>query len=267
MTEHVTSEDGTTIAFDRHGDGQPVVVLVEPPLRHRAFSAFDGLVPLLAEQLSVITYDRRGRGDSGDAAVYHPDREVEDLLAVITATGGAAGVYGYSAGALLAVRAAGHAGASRAIHGLVLLEPPLHDDGDPRPDPLTLEMEELVGVDPSAAVRRFHAAVGVPDEVVDELAASAAWAQMVEAAHTLVHDCVLSDSIDRAVLERVAVPTLVLDSEGSSDDLTGWAATAAARIPAATSRSLPGEWHTVADEVLAPVIVEHLRASGGRASV
>ncbi len=260
MTDYVSSADGTRIAFERHGEGRPVVVMVEPPLHHRGFSAYDRLVPLLAEHLTVVTYDRRGRGQSGDAETYHPDREVEDLVAVIRASGGAAGLYGYSAGALLALRAAGDAGASAMIDGLVLLEPPLHDDSDPRPDPLTLEIAELVTTDRAAAVRHFHTSIGVPEEYLDEMALAPSWVQMVETAHTLVYDCTLSDSIDSALLGRITTPTLVLDSEGSSDDLTGWAAAVAAQIPDATSRSLQGEWHTVADEVVAPVIVDHLRS-------
>ncbi len=263
-TESTTSADGTPIAFERHGDGHPVVVLVEPPLHHRGFSAFDGLVPLLAQHLTVITYDRRGRGLSGDAEQYHPDREVDDLAAVIRAAGGTAGVYGYSAGALLALRAASDADASSAIEGLVLLEPPLHDDGDPRPDPLTLEIAELVATDRAGAVRRFHTAIGVPEEYLDEMERSPSWARMVETAHTLVYDCTLSDSVDSAVLQRVTSPTLVLDSTGSSDDLTGWAATVAAQIPGATGRSLRGEWHAVADDDLAPVIIDHLRVAAER---
>jgi pimeloyl-ACP methyl ester carboxylesterase len=256
-TEHVRSADGTSIAFERHGDGRPTVVLVEPPLHHRGLSAFTGLVPLLAEQLTVVTYDRRGRGESDDTEPYHPDREVEDLDAVIRAVGGDAGLYGYSAGALLALRAAS---TSSCVLGLVLMEPPLHADGDPRPDPLTLELTELVTTDRAAAVRRFHEAIGVPEEYLTEMSLSPSWGSMIDAAHTLVYDCTISDTTDDELLARVTVPTLVLDSEGSTDDLTGWAATVADRLPAATSLSLPGQWHTVADDVLAPVIVDHLQA-------
>ena len=55
---------------------------------------------------------------------------------------------------------------------------------------------------------------------------------------------------------KVAVPTLVIDSQASSDNLTGWAASVAAALPHGASRSLPGEWHGVADEVLAPILIE-----------
>jgi pimeloyl-ACP methyl ester carboxylesterase len=263
-TEYASSADGTSIAFERHGDADVVVVLVEPPLHHRGFSAFGGLVPLLAEHFAVVTYDRRGRGQSGDADTYHPDREVEDLMAVIRDVGGVAGLYGYSAGALLALRVAASAGTSGAVNGLVVLEPPLHEDGDPRPDPLTLEIAELVTSDRAAAVRRFHEAIGVPEEYLDEMSHAPSWDRMLETAHTLVYDCTISDATDSGLLARVATPTLVLDSEGSSDDLTGWAAAVAEQLPNATGRSLHGEWHTVADEILAPVIIDHLTTNAAR---
>lgn len=255
-TEHVTSADGTSIAYERHGRGDPVVVLVEPPLHDREFSAYGGVVPLLTEQLTVVTYDRRGRGASGDGDSYHPDRETEDLDAIIDAVGGSAAVYGYSAGALLALRAAS---VSTRITALVVLEPPLHDDDDPRPDPLTLELTELLTHgDRPGAVRRFHEAIGVPAEFIAELADSSSWPAMIAMAHTVVYDCMISDATDRDVLSMVAAPTMVLDSAGSTDDLSGWAASVAASLPNASHRSLPGEWHTVADDVLAPVIIDHI---------
>jgi hypothetical protein len=54
----------------------------------------------------------------------------------------------------------------------------------------------------------------------------------------------------------VPTPTLVVDSQGSSDDLTGWAASVAAALPDARHRSLPGGWHGVPVEDLAPVVTE-----------
>lgn len=255
-TEQAFSDDGTSIAFERHGSGDLTVVLVEPPLRHRAFSAFQGLVPLLAQHATVVAYDRRGRGESGDGASYHPDREVEDLHAVIRAVDGPVGAYGYSAGALLALRAASR---STSVSRLVVLEPPVHDDDHPRPDPLTIELAQLLDRgDRAAAVRRFHESIGVPEPFMVEMMASDAWPAMLETAHTLVHDCQVADSVDDRVLTDVTVPTLVLDSEGSTDDLSGWAATVAERLPEGSHRSLDGAWHMVADADLAPVILEHL---------
>src|SRR5262245_16113588 len=91
-----TSRDGNAIAFDRTGQGPPVILVVGA-FNDRATGA--PLAASLAPRFSVFTYDRRGRGDSGDAATYAVEREIEDLQAVISAAGGSALVFGYSSGA------------------------------------------------------------------------------------------------------------------------------------------------------------------------
>jgi pimeloyl-ACP methyl ester carboxylesterase len=101
-TSTVLSHDGTPIAFGRAGQGPPLV-LVDGALVSRATAPSRKLAPLLAGQFTVYTYDRRGRGGSGDTAPYAVEREIEDLAAVIGAAGGAACVYGESSGATLAL--------------------------------------------------------------------------------------------------------------------------------------------------------------------
>jgi len=252
-TTHVRSADGTRIAFERAGDG-PAVILVEPAGHYRGLSAVAGLVPLLAGRFTVYIYDRRGRGDSTDTPPYAPAREVDDLAALIDHAGGAAHLYGYSSGALLALHAAA---SGLAVGRLALLEPPLQDAA--APDPLTGELSALVAAGRREdAVERFLLGCGVPDEVVTGMKAGESWARMAAIAPTLVYDCLLSEAMTPALLRGVHNETLVLDSAGSTDDLTGWASTVAARLPNAAHRSLPGEWHGVADEVLAPVVGDFL---------
>ena len=256
----VTSRDGTTIAFDRAGDGPPVI-LVEAAGHYRDFSSFSGLAPLLARQFSVYTYDRRGRGQSTDTTPYTPEREVDDLEALIARAGGSAHLYGFSSGALLALRAGAQ---GLPIDRLALLEPPLQDHAGENagPDPLTAELAELVDAHRTGAVvERFHQSIGVPDEFIAEMKSTPQWAQMESVAHTFVYDCIISDTTTSALLRSVDVPALILDSQGSTDDLTGWAATVADMLPRGSHRSLTGEWHTVPDETLAPVLVEFFHGS------
>ena len=80
------------------------------------------LVQLLAPHFTVYTYDRRGRGDSGDTKPYAVKREVEDLAAVIDAAGGSAYVYGKSSGASLALEATSSLGGK--VTKLALYEAP-----------------------------------------------------------------------------------------------------------------------------------------------
>ena len=91
----VTSADGTTICYKRRGNGDPVIV-VNTVAEDR--SGLSGLAELLAEHFTVHTYDRRGRGDSGDTKPYAPEREVEDLAVVIEAAGDRASLVSGSAG-------------------------------------------------------------------------------------------------------------------------------------------------------------------------
>jgi pimeloyl-ACP methyl ester carboxylesterase len=253
-SQSVRSADGTRIAFDRVGDGPPLI-LVEAAGHYRDFSSFSGLAPLLSREFTVYAYDRRGRGESTDTTPYAPDREVEDLEALIAEAGGSAHMYGYSSGALLAMRAAAH---GLPISRLAMVEPPLQDDGAEPPEPdLTTELAELVSAGRNGdAVEHFHHSIGVPPEFIASMRSTPEWARMESAAHTLVYDCIISDTTTSTLLRSVAVPTLVLDSMGSTDDLTGWAATVAGQLPQGSHRSLAGQWHSVPDETLAPVLVE-----------
>ena len=250
----VVSPDGTRIVFETSGEGPPLI-LVEPALHYRDFSAFTGLVPLLVGGFTVVTYDRRGRGESTDTLPYSPDREVEDLETLITKVGGNGHLYGYSSGALLALNTAA---SGVPVDRLALLEPPLQADDAPRPDPLTAALAELVAAGrPADAGEHFHQSIGVPDEFLAGMRATSEAAKMESVAHTLVYDCMISDATNTSLLESVQVPTLVLDSEGSTENLTGWAAQVASHLPHGSHRSLPGEWHGVPDEVLAPVLAEY----------
>src|SRR5437016_12168291 len=137
--ETVTSADGTVIAFDRYGDGPPVIMTVG------AFNTRSQTEPLaraLAARLTVLNYDRRGRGDSGDTAPYAVEREIDDIAALIQQAGGSASVFGHSSGATLALKAA----ADLPITHLVLYEPPFNTDDTypPLPAGFTGELADLV---------------------------------------------------------------------------------------------------------------------------
>jgi pimeloyl-ACP methyl ester carboxylesterase len=91
------------IEFDRTGSGSPIIIVLG------AFNTRDTGAPLaaaLATAHTVINYDRRGRGESGDSAPYAVEREIDDLDHLIREAGGQAGVVGFSSGAALALAAA-----------------------------------------------------------------------------------------------------------------------------------------------------------------
>lgn len=125
----VTSLDGTRIAFDKSGEGAPVI-FVGPSLADRSAGA--PLMALLAAHFTALNYDRRGRGNSGDTEPYAIEREIEDLAAVIEAAGGSAFVVGGSSGGVLALDAASR---GVGIKRLALYEPPLKIDASSAPVP------------------------------------------------------------------------------------------------------------------------------------
>jgi hypothetical protein len=90
--------------------------------------------------------------------------------------------------------------------------------------------------------------------MVDGMRGGPEWAAMAAVAGTLVYDCVVSEATGTATLAAVDVPTLVLDSQGSTDDLTGMAATVARHLPDVRYQSLPGDWHGVDDAALASAL-------------
>ena len=118
-----TSKDETPIAYETSGSG-PAVILVDGALSYRDFGPMRPLAALLAPHFTVFAYDRRGRGASGDSQPFAPDREVEDIAALIAEAGGPAHIFGTSSGAVLALEAASQL--SDKITRLAMYEPPLN---------------------------------------------------------------------------------------------------------------------------------------------
>jgi alpha-beta hydrolase superfamily lysophospholipase len=125
--EKVTSKDGTSIAFDRMGGGPPVILVCGGSV-DRTSNA--DLAQHLAADFTVLNYDRRGRGDSGDTLPYAIEREIEDIDAVMEAAGGTAHLWGSSSGAALALIAAE---AGVPVTKLALWEPPFIPRRGPAP--------------------------------------------------------------------------------------------------------------------------------------
>lgn len=254
MSRSVISADGTTIAYDEVGSG-PRLILVDAAGHYRGFSSFAGLVDRLANDFTVLHVDRRGRGESTDTEPYAVQHEIDDIAALIDRAGGSAYLYGFSSGALLALHAAS---AGLSIPKLAILEPPIEPDEDrTAQQAFTAELIRTLDIHGAdAAVESYLTGIGVPEEMVTGMRGTPSWTAMASVAPTLVHDCRVSEAMTFDLLDTVRVPTLVLSSTGSTDDLAEMAATVADALPSATHRRLPGEWHGVADDVLAPALTE-----------
>jgi pimeloyl-ACP methyl ester carboxylesterase len=253
VVNRVTSSDGTSIAFERAGAG-PALIVVDAAGNYRDFRPLRAPVERLAAELTVYVYDRRGRGASTDTLPYAVQREIDDLAALIAEAGGSANVVAMSSGCLLALHAAA---GGLAIPRLALFEPPIEPNEAPTGESdFTTELAELVAAGRRRdAVAFFHRGIGVPEEVMAQMTPPV-WAALEAVAHTLVYDCRLSDAMSLRRIRSVTVPTLVVDSQGSSSELTGMAAAVVQALPNATHRSLAGGWHGVPDQTLAPVLAE-----------
>ena len=108
----VTSKDGTSIAYEKTGQGM-AVILVDGALCYRDHWGQGPLAAQLASQFTVYTYDRRGRGDSSDTQPYAVMREIEDIEALIEEAGGSVYLYGISSGSVLALKAAAQLGTAQ----------------------------------------------------------------------------------------------------------------------------------------------------------
>jgi len=253
--EFATSKDGTQIGYDRSGEG-PAVILVSGGSVDRSSNAPVGA--LLAGGLTVFNYDRRGRGPSGDTPSYAVQREVEDLEAVIGAAGGSAFVYGTSSGAALVLEAAA---AGVEMTRLALWEPPYIIDPAMRPPSDTAEtFERLVSEGRRGDAVEFFMAdvVGMPAEFVAQARSQPWWGATEALAHTLAYDArVMGDysvPVDRA--ELVAAPTLVLVGGASFPFMHETAEALAKALPNGEIRSLEGQSHDVAPEVITPALKE-----------
>ena len=246
-TGTVTSADGTVIGFDQSGAG-PAVILVQGALMNRSDPVMTGIAAGLSRWFTVLNYDRRGRGGSGDTQPYAVERE--------------AAVFGGSSGAGLALRAAAR---DPAMTRLALWEPPYHvDDSAPRlPDDFAMQLDGLVRAGRRAeAVELFlvKAAEASPRDVA-ALRDQPFWPAMEAAAQTLAYEAFVmgpDNELPAGLLAGIAQPTLVLNG-GASPAWMGHAGKAvASAIPGAVHRVLEGQSHYVAPEAIVPGLIEFL---------
>jgi len=259
----VTSKDGTTITYDRIGQG-PAVVIVGGILGDRSQQA--PLAQLLASHFAVYNFDRRGRGESGDTPPYAVEREVEDIEAMLNAAGGSAFVYGTSGCAALCLEAAAR-GLSPNMKKLALWEPPYIVDDSRTPVPQDyleqLRMMLREGHRGDMIELFFTKAVGMPAEFVAPMRQSPFWAAQEAFAPTLVNEAILmgngSFKLPKERIAKATCPTLVIDG-GTTPWLSHAADAVAETLPNAQRRTLAGQPHNVDPPALAPVLVEFFTA-------
>jgi pimeloyl-ACP methyl ester carboxylesterase len=260
----VTSQDGTTIAFDKVGSG-PAVILVNGAMAYRAFDPFMAqLAELLGTHFTVYNYDRRGRGESGDKEPFAKEREIEDLQALVEDAGGQAMVFGISSGAVLTLDAAA---LTPGITKLAVYEPALIVDNSRKPVAPDYA-EHLTRL--SAQGKREEAveyfltqAVGIPADYIGGIKQDQAmWSTMIGIAHTIAYDAAFVGTLmqgkplptDRWA--KVTVPVLIADG-GASDAWMHNSADALAKVlPHASRQTLAGLTHEGDPKMFAQMLIE-----------
>lgn len=260
MNRTTTSSDDTTIAYTRLGSG-PALILVDGAFCYRENGPASQLAPLLAEHFTVFAYDRRGRGESGDAPGYAIEREVEDLRSLVKEAGGSAVAVGISSGGALALQSAAR---GVCLTKLVLYEPPFIEEGDhPRSyDAQKTRLHELLSIgDRAGAVRFFMSDIyGAPRAFVAvmPIVMRSAWKKNQSVAHTLAYDLTLLEdwSILRERRTSVTVPVLVVGGEKSPAALKNAVTTVGRALPNARTVFLKGQDHNFSASAVAPAVVE-----------
>ena len=262
----VISKDGTQIGYSKIGSG-PALILVDGALGSRGmFGGEDPFASAFAGSFTVVTYDRRGRGESGDTLPYAVEREVEDIEALIDAVGGRASLYGVSSGGALVLEAALRLG--NKVEKIAIYEVPYNDE--PAAQQAWTEyvrsLGELLASDRKGdAVALFMRLVGASEQDVEGMRSSPMFAALESVAPTLAYDHTALLGQDAAVpverAARVTQPALIMDGGASFPFMHATALKLAQVMPNARHCTLPGQTHEVSPDAIAPVMIEFLQAA------
>jgi non-heme chloroperoxidase len=226
------------IHYEDHGAGQPVVLIHGYPLSGRAW---DKQVPALLEAgYRVITYDRRGFGQSGQPATgYDYDTFAADLHALLEHLDLRDAVLaGHSMGTGEVTRYLARYGSARVAGGVLIAPIPpclLQTADNPEGVPCSLfdGFAQAARADTPAWMKgfldNFYNFDTLRGTLVSDQAWTASWNLATTASATAAVDCIATWTTDfRDDLPKIDVPVLVL--HGNADQVLPLDKTAA-RLP------------------------------------
>jgi pimeloyl-ACP methyl ester carboxylesterase len=256
----IQSKDGTTLAYDIYGSG-PALIYITGATCFRSFRPIVQDAKAFGKEFTLYNYDRRGRGDSADTQPYAPEREIEDIEALIDAAGGKASLYGHSSGAVLALEAALRLGPK--VDKVVMYDPAyVHDEVEKSQyHNLSQQVHQRLQEGKHAqALTTFLKGIGMPKLFVYLLRLMPGWRTMVALAPTLAYDIALTRDLpplERAA--RVTAPVQLIVGEKSPAGIHDVAGQLTKAIPGATFIPLAGQDHMVSAKALLPLLVSFLK--------
>lgn len=253
------SKDNTPIAYETTGSG-PLLVIVTGALNTHNFGVPSEMVPYLQEAFTVLTYDRRGRGQSSDTPPYAVEKEIQDLQTLIDHHGGKAFLYGHSAGAALALFTA--AEFPERVLKVAAYEPPLGGAWLKRlkTNLFIYQIRKQVGRGENlAVVKRFMRFVGMDEQLIKDTLASEHGQTIIDMAATIAYEAEIQKASRSFLQSRAANlrrPVLMLAGTKSFKTAPDIMASFTQAIPQAESRLLEGQTHSVEPEVISPILQE-----------
>ncbi len=218
--EQIVSNDGTTLAYERSGSGPPLLIIGGALADHHFYAP---LASALAADFTVLNFDRRGRGASGDASAYEVAREIEDVKALVGLESRPVLVYGHSSGAALALHAAA---AGVPMAQIVLADPPFSARGandDAARAAFAAERARIDDLRARGYLRGcacfFLASLGLPADEIDGVLDSPMGEGMIDGARALPYDYrLLGDGlVPTALAARITTRVAILSSEASGE--------------------------------------------------
>ncbi len=255
--QNIQSFDSTPIAYEITGSG-PILIIITGALNTHNFGVPGDMVPFLQDEFTVLTYDRRGRGESGDTPPYSVRKEIQDLEALIDSHGGSAFLYGHSAGAALALFAA--AELPKKIRKVAAYEPPLSGGWLERAltNLLIRQVDNEVAKGKNlAVVTRFMRFVGMDEQLIKDTLASEHGQTIIDMAGTLVYEAEIQKATKDFLHSRaqtLLMPVLMLAGTKSFKTVLKVMSAYTRIIPSARSQVLEGQTHSVEPQVISPIL-------------
>jgi pimeloyl-ACP methyl ester carboxylesterase len=264
MNMTIISKDGTKIVYHKTGRG-PVIILVDGAFCSKDFGPMPKLAPFLVENFTVISYDRRARGESGDTRPYNIEREIEDLEALTEQNGGSAYLFGVSSGAILALRAVSH---GLRVPKLVLFEPPFVTNKTLIRSPNAYhDLTQLIDDGKRGEAVKFYLrkVMGAPAILPFVLKLTPNWRKMKANANSLPYDAAICGDfeIPKNLVSAITTPVLVIDSTKSPEILRSAVEATVRALPNGTRKSLKGSIHDIPPKILAPELIQFLNGGHG----